>query len=63
MTPMQAIQSATIVAASLLDQQNDIGSIDVGKLADIVAVTDDPLRDISALERISFVMKAGKVYK
>ena len=63
MTPMQAIQSATIVAASLLDQQNEIGSIDVGKLADIVAVTDDPLRDISALERISFVMKAGKVYK
>ncbi len=63
MTPMQAIQSATIVAASLLDQQNEIGSIDAGKLADIVAVTDDPLRDISALERISFVMKAGKVYK
>ena len=63
MTPMQAVQSATIVAASLLDQQNEIGSIDVGKLADIVAVTDDPLRDISALERISFVMKAGKVYK
>jgi len=63
MTPMQAIQSATLVAASLLDQQNDIGSIDVGKLADIVAVSDDPLRDISALERISFVMKAGKVYK
>src|SRR5713226_6452659 len=52
MTPMQAIQSATIVAASLLDQQNDIGSIDVGKLVDIVAVTDDPLQDISALERI-----------
>ncbi len=63
MTPMQAIQSATIVAASLLDQQNEIGSIDAGRLADIVAVTDDPLQDISALERVSFVMKAGKVYK
>lgn len=63
MTPMQAIQSATIVAASLLDQQNEIGSIDVGKLADIVAVTGDPLQDISVLERVTFVMKAGKVYK
>jgi imidazolonepropionase-like amidohydrolase len=63
MTPMQAIQSATIVAASLLDQQNDIGSLEAGKLADIVAVTDDPLQDISALERVTFVMKAGKIYK
>ncbi|HEY6392969.1 MAG TPA: amidohydrolase family protein [Bryobacteraceae bacterium] len=63
MTPMQAIQSATIVAASLLDQQNEIGSIDAGKLADIVAVTGDPLQDISVLERVTFVMKAGKVYK
>jgi imidazolonepropionase-like amidohydrolase len=63
MTPMQAIQSATIVAASLLDQQNDIGSLEAGKLADIVAVKDDPLQDISALERVTFVMKAGKIYK
>ena len=63
MTPMQAIKSATTVAAELLGMQDKFGSIEPGKLADIVAVGGDPLKDITALEHVGFVMKDGKVYK
>jgi imidazolonepropionase-like amidohydrolase len=63
MTPMQAIQSATSVAAALLDQQENLGSIGVGKYADIIAVDGDPLSDITELERVKFVMKGGEVMK
>ena len=52
MTPMQAIQSATSVAAALLDQQDNLGAIEAGKFADIVAVAGDPLKDITELERV-----------
>jgi imidazolonepropionase-like amidohydrolase len=63
MTPMQAIQSATTVAAALLDQQDALGVIEPGKLADIVAVSGDPLRNVEELEQVKFVMKGGQVYK
>lgn len=63
MTPMQAIQAATSNAADLLGHSNEIGSIKLGKSADIVAVSGDPLKDIRVLENIEFVMKEGKVYK
>jgi imidazolonepropionase-like amidohydrolase len=63
MTPMQAIQSATLGGAVLLDQQERFGSIEAGKFADIVAVEGDPLADIAALDRMQFVMKGGIVYK
>jgi imidazolonepropionase-like amidohydrolase len=63
MTPMQAIQSATKAAAQLLDQEANLGSIEAGKLADIVAVDGDPASDITELERVKFVMKGGVVYK
>ncbi|WP_425291028.1 metal-dependent hydrolase family protein [Spirosoma linguale] len=63
MTPMQAIQAATIHAAELLGWQQKVGSITPGKLADIIAVTTDPLQTISALETVQFVMKGGVVYK
>ena len=63
MTPMAAIKSATSVAAQLLDQGDNFGTIEVGKLADIVAVRGDPIADISELTRVSFVMKAGTIYK
>jgi imidazolonepropionase-like amidohydrolase len=63
MTPMQAIQSATIVAAELLEKPNDMGAIEAGKYADIVAVAGDPLRDITELERVRFVMKGGEVVR
>ena len=61
MSPMQAIQSATSVAAALLDQQDNLGAIEPGKYADIIAVDGDPLSDITELERVKFVMKGGAV--
>jgi imidazolonepropionase-like amidohydrolase len=63
MSPMQAIRSATVVAAELLQAEGDLGAIEPGKYADIVAVGGDPLKDITELERVQFVMKGGRVYK
>jgi imidazolonepropionase-like amidohydrolase len=63
MTPMQAIKAATTVAAELLDMKGKIGEISPGAFADIVGVKADPLKNISALEQVGFVMKDGKVYK
>ena len=63
LTPMQAIQAATINAADLLDWKHKVGSITKGKLADIIAVEGDPLDDITILEKVKFVMKGGTVYK
>lgn len=63
MPPMKAIQSATIVSAQLLRVEKDLGSIEKGKYADIVAVDEDPLKNIEALKNVTFVMKGGKVYK
>ena len=63
MTPMQAIRSATIVPAELLGWSDRIGSIEAGKFADLVAVSGDPLADITELEHVKFVMKGGVVYK
>jgi imidazolonepropionase-like amidohydrolase len=63
MTPMQAIQSATINAADLLGKKDLLGSIKPGKYADLIAVNRDPLADVSAIEQVGFVMKEGIVYK
>jgi imidazolonepropionase-like amidohydrolase len=63
MTPMQAIQSATINAADLLGWKDRIGSIKPGKLADIIATSENPLDNIKILEDVKFVMKGGIVYK
>ena len=63
MTPMDAIRSATSSAAQLLGQADRLGTIEAGRLADIVAVTDDPLKNIAALDHVVFVMKNGVVYK
>ncbi len=63
MTPMQAIQAATSSAADLLGHSDILGSIKPGKFADVIAVTSDPLQDVSALENVNFVMKDGKIYK
>src|SRR5437588_6620370 len=63
MTPAQAIQTATTVAAEMMGWQDRIGSIEKEKFADIVAVTGDPLKDITELERIKFVMKGGQVIR
>jgi imidazolonepropionase-like amidohydrolase len=63
MTPMQAIQSATIGAATMLGASHEIGSIEPGRSADLIAVAGDPLGDISLMEHVSFVMKSGRVIK
>lgn len=62
MTPLQAIQAATINSANLLKQEQVLGSLEVGKMADIVAVKGNPIQDISILENVVFVMKEGVVY-
>lgn len=62
MTPMQAVQAATIGNATLFGLADDIGSITVGKAADLIAVTGNPLDDITELEGVDFVMKGGVVY-
>jgi len=62
MTPMQAIQSGTSVAAALLGQEQNIGALAPGLYADLIAVTGDPTRDITELQRVKFVMKGGVVY-
>jgi imidazolonepropionase-like amidohydrolase len=63
MTPAAAIQSATVVDAEMLGWQDRIGSLEKGKFADMIAVSGDPLKDISELERVKFVMKGGKVVR
>jgi imidazolonepropionase-like amidohydrolase len=63
MTPMQAIRSGTSSAAELLGWSDKMGTIAAGKWADIVAVSGDPLKDITELQRVKFVMKSGAVIK
>jgi imidazolonepropionase-like amidohydrolase len=62
MTPMQAIRAGTSVPAELLGWGDKTGAIEAGKWADLVAVTGDPLKDITELQRVKFVMKGGTVY-
>ena len=62
MTELQAIQAATVNAATMM-KRNDIAQIKAGFLADIVAVSANPLVDISVTERVTFVMKGGVIYK
>ena len=62
MTPLQAIRSATSLAAELLGEQGRLGAVAPGMYADLVAVAGDPLRDVTELERVRFVMKGGAVY-
>jgi imidazolonepropionase-like amidohydrolase len=63
MTPAQALQAGTINAAKLMRWGDDLGSISKGKFADIIAVSGDPLADISETERVTFVMKGGEVFR
>ncbi|WP_263382653.1 amidohydrolase family protein [Granulicella arctica] len=63
MTPLQGIQTGTINAADLMGWTDRAGTIEVGKWADLIAVDGDPLKDVKVLQHVSFVMKAGVVYK
>ena len=63
MSPLQAIQASTISNADLFGMSDEIGSVVVGKYADLIAVPENPLSDVSVLEHIDFVMKNGDIYK
>ena len=63
LSPARAIQAGTTINAEVLGWQDQIGSIDKGKYADLIAVSGDPLADITELQRVKFVMKGGKVIK
>ena len=63
MPPMKAIQSATLEGARLLGAEKDLGTVEAGKFADLVAVPGDPLADIKLMTNVTFVMKAGTIYK
>ena len=63
MTPAQALRAATASAAELLGMSDVVGTIEPGKYADMVAMTGDPIQDVSVLEKVDFVMKGGVVYR
>jgi len=63
MTPATAIQAATVNAADLLGLADQVGSLETGKRADLIAVSGDPLSDVTVLKRVEFVMKDGRVEK
>jgi imidazolonepropionase-like amidohydrolase len=63
MTPLAAIQSATLNAADLMGWSDRVGAVEVGKWADLIAVDGDPLKDVRILQHVPFVMKSGVVYK
>jgi len=63
MTPVQALEAATVNAAALLGLSADVGTLEPGKRADLIAVDGDPLRDLTVLKRVPFVMKDGAVFK
>jgi imidazolonepropionase-like amidohydrolase len=63
LTPIQAIQTATVHASKLLGWEDRIGAVEAGKFADLIAVEGDPTKDVTELERIKFVMKGGQVVK
>jgi imidazolonepropionase-like amidohydrolase len=61
MTPMQAVQAATVNAAEALGRTADVGAIAVGRYGDLIAVNGDPLADVTRLQNVAFVMKGGGI--
>jgi imidazolonepropionase-like amidohydrolase len=63
LTPLEAVRAATSSAADLMDWSDDIGAVEAGKYADLIAVQGDPIADITILQHVKFVMKGGRVVK
>jgi imidazolonepropionase-like amidohydrolase len=63
MTPMQAIQAATVTAGEALGRSADVGAIATGRFGDLVGVTSDPLANVKVLQSVAFVMKGGEIVK
>jgi imidazolonepropionase-like amidohydrolase len=63
LTTLEAIRAATISAADLIGWPDDVGAVEVGKFADLIAVQGDPIADITVLQRVRFVMKGGRIIK
>jgi imidazolonepropionase-like amidohydrolase len=63
MSPLQGIQTGTVNAADLMGWSDKVGSLEVGKWADVIAVEGDPLKDVKLLQKVPWVMKGGVVYK
>ena len=63
MTPMEAMRSATVVAADILGKSKELGQLKAGMLADVVAVEGDPTQEIGAAAKVGFVMKGGEVFR
>jgi len=63
LSPLRAIQSGTTINAEVMGWQDQVGSLEKGKFADVIAVSGDPLGDITELQRVKFVMKGGKVIR
>jgi imidazolonepropionase-like amidohydrolase len=63
LTPLQAIQASTLNAADLMGWSGKVGTLEPGAWGDVIAVDDDPLKDITTLERVKFVMKGGEVIR
>ena len=63
MTAAQALRTATFNSADLIGRSKDVGTVEAGKFADLIAVSDDPLQDITKMQDVGFVMKGGVVFK
>ena len=63
MPPLEAIRAATVNAAELMGWQENVGAIEAGRYADVIAVEGDPVKDITLLQHVKFVMKGGSVVK